>query len=99
MYENGRGVPQDYVQAVAWYRKAADQGFADAQNDLGAMYDNGLGVPQDYVQAHLWFILAAAQGDTDAGKGRDETAKLMTPQQIADAQRLASEWLAAHPKP
>ena len=30
MYANGRGVPQDYAQAVKWYRLAADQGIADA---------------------------------------------------------------------
>ena len=25
-YALGQGVPQDYVEAVSWYRKAADQG-------------------------------------------------------------------------
>ena len=46
-YEKGRGVPQDYQQAVAWYRKAAEQGNADAQCSLGAMYEHGRGVSQD----------------------------------------------------
>jgi len=39
----------------AVYRLAAEQGFADAQLNLGAMYGKGEGVPQDYVQAHMWF--------------------------------------------
>ena len=41
-YSNGLGVGQDYAQAAAWYRKAAEA----AQNDLGLMYRNGKGVPQ-----------------------------------------------------
>src|SRR5262249_7128630 len=43
-YYNGQGVTQDYAKAFEWYRKAADQGNADAQDMLGVMYDNGQGV-------------------------------------------------------
>ena len=39
MYDKGQGVPQDYAAAVSWYRKAAEQGDADAQFNLGFMYD------------------------------------------------------------
>ena len=92
MYENGNGVPQDYAEAVKWYRKAADQGYARAQNNLGVMYNRGQGVPQDYVMAHMWFNLAAALGDEKALKTRDALAKNMTSEQIAEAQRLAREW-------
>jgi len=49
-------------------------------------------VPQDYAQAHKWFNLAAASGDADAVSNRDRVAAKMTPAQIAEAQRLASEW-------
>ena len=62
MYDNGEGVPQDYAEAVKWYRLAAEQGDALAQNNLGAMYDNGEGVPQDYAEAVKWYRLAAEQG-------------------------------------
>jgi hypothetical protein len=55
-------VPQDYAQAVAWWRKAADQGFAGAQYNLGMMYAHGEGVPQDYAQAITWYRKAANQG-------------------------------------
>ena len=41
MYEHGEGVPQDYAEAVRWYRLAADQGYASAQYNLGVMYNNG----------------------------------------------------------
>ncbi len=66
MYYNGRGVPQDYVQAAKWYRKAADQGYALAQSNLGRIYDDGQGVPQDYVLAAKWLRKAAKQGNVDA---------------------------------
>ena len=38
MYDNGRGVTQDYAEALKWYRLAAEQGLADAQTWLGLMY-------------------------------------------------------------
>ncbi len=60
------GVPQDYAQAASWYRKAADQGDADAQAKLGSLYYTGHGVPQDYAQAASWIRKAADQGDADA---------------------------------
>ena len=71
---------------------AAEQGFAPAQSNLGVMYLNGQGVSQDYVLAHMWFNLAASGGYTDAQKWRDSIAAKMTPSQIAEAQRLATEW-------
>jgi TPR repeat protein len=62
MYEQGQGVQQDFKQAVAWYRKAAEQGLADAQYNLGNMYHNGQGVQQDIKQAAAWYRKAAEQG-------------------------------------
>ena len=62
MYYNGEGVPQDYVEAVRWYRLAADQGLAAAQLNLGVMYDRERGVPQDYEEAVRWYRLAVDQG-------------------------------------
>ena len=92
MYANGQGVPQNNAEAAKWYRLAAVQGYARAQYNLGVMYANGQGVPEDNVQAHKWFNLAGAGGDEDGRKNRDIVAKVMTPAQIAEAQRLASEW-------
>ena len=92
MYGLGQGVPQDYVQAVAWLRRAAEQGDALSQTMLGHMHDLGQGVPKDYVQAHMWFNLAASRAENAAtrelaSKQRDEVAAKMTPAQIAEAQR------------
>ena len=85
-------LPYDSVQAAKWYRLAADQGHASAQYSLGAMYETGQGVRKNYVQAAKWLNLAAAQRDVDGMEGRDLVAKLMTPQQIAQAQELARNW-------
>ncbi len=96
MYFDGRGTPQDYAEAVRWFRPAAEQGNADAQNNLGFMYGNGNGVTQDYVQAHMWFNLAAAPGDKTGRENRDILAKRMTPADISKAQVLAREWMEKH---
>ena len=102
MYRDGRGVPQDFTQAMAWYRKAADQGSAVAQYNLGVMYRDGRGVPQGYVEAHKWHDLAASRitGDTreEYAETRDALAEEMTPAQLAEAQRLARDWQAAFEK-
>lgn len=63
MYDDGKGVPQDYKQAVVWYRKAAEQGSSSGQILLGTMYDDGRGVPQNYKEAVTWYRKAAEQGD------------------------------------
>ena len=66
LYESGNGVPQDYAQAVLWYRKAAEQNLAIAQYRLGVLYANGVGVPLDKVQASQLFLSAARQGYSPA---------------------------------
>jgi len=62
MYHNGQGVPRDYAQALVWYRKAADQGSADGQFNLGLMYAQGQGVHRDDAEAARWYRMAAEQG-------------------------------------
>ena len=97
-YARGHGVNQDFAQAVVWFLKAAEHGSADAQYNLGAAYARGQGVPQDFVRSYMWLNLAASQGNADAANARDLIAAGMVPQQIADAEKLASDWLAAHPR-
>jgi TPR repeat protein len=66
VYYRGKGVAQDYVEALRWYRKAADQGSAKGQYAVGFMYDGGKGVPQDFAQAIAWYRKSADQGDARA---------------------------------
>ncbi len=66
MYETGDGVARDGVEAVRWYRKAAERGSADAQTNLGAMYAKGDGVAKNDGEAEKWYRLAAKQGMPEA---------------------------------
>ena len=98
-YEKGRGAPLDLAQAAYWYGKAAERGDADSQYILGEMYAAGQGVAQDYIRAHMFLDLAAS-GPADsvyhqmASQDRDMIEAKMTPDQIAEAQRLARGWKA-----
>jgi len=59
------GVDGDDSTAVEWYRKAAEQGHANAQNNLGYMYECGFGVDRSYSTAVGWYRIAAEQGYAD----------------------------------
>ncbi len=92
MYANGQGGPQDYGEGMQWIRRAADQGDAAAQSNLGVMYDEGQGVPKDSIQAYMWVTLSVEQGFEPAKELLETLEKEMTPDQSAEAQRLAREW-------
>ena len=98
MYYKGQGVTRDYAEAVKWFRKAAEQGLAAAQYNLGVMYRKGEGVTRDYEKAYIWFARAAAQGHEDASKTLNITEKTLTPEQLARAQKAASQPLNTAPK-
>ena len=66
MYYEGKGVPQNFAEAVMWHRMAAEQGYAEAQLSLGFMYYEGKAVPQNYAEAVRWFRKSAEQGDVAA---------------------------------
>ncbi|MBF0623894.1 MAG: sel1 repeat family protein [Magnetococcales bacterium] len=63
MLEGGEGVPRKMLEAVAWYRKAAEHGIAEAKARLGFLYWSGQGVPEDHKEAFKWFLDAAEKGD------------------------------------
>ncbi len=90
MYDKGVGVPLNYAEAARWYHAAAIRGHAEAQYRLGLLFLSGIGVPKNLVLAHLWFDLAAAQGHREAARSGSAVATIMTAEQIAEAQRLAS---------
>ena len=66
MCDDGNGTPKDSAEAVKWFRKAAELGNPNAQNNLGAMLQEGRSVPKDYVQAPKWYNFAAARGNERA---------------------------------
>ena len=66
LYYSGDGVKQDFPESALWYRRAAQQGNADAQYSLGNLYLMGEGLEQDDQQAADWYALAAVQGHMSA---------------------------------
>lgn len=90
----GQGVEQDFRQSLIWYLKAAEQGDAQAQSKLGVMYGNGHGIPQDIVEAHKWYSLAARAGNEDARENRKLAERMMSSDQIREAQKQAGAWLS-----
>ena len=93
----------DYAAVFQLMRPLAEQGHAEAQLSLGFAYATGQGASQDYVQAHKWFALAASRSSASgkvlrdlAVEHRDRADAMMTPDQIAEAQKLAREWAEQH---
>ena len=94
----------NYDQAVVWFRRAAECGYAKAQYNLGTMYANGQGIRQDdaeamkwcRLEAVKWYRLAAEQGHIEAQftLGMIKQDGLGVPQDAAEAAkwcRLAAE--------
>jgi TPR repeat protein len=75
---------------------AAQAAAPDALFELGLLYATGLDVEADLVVAHKWFNLAALHGNRSALARRIELAREMSASQIAQAQKLAREWLATN---
>ncbi len=62
----GDDLPKDSAAAAKWYRRAAEQGLANAQFNLAVIYAGGDGVPKDDAEAVKWYRKAAEQGVVDA---------------------------------
>jgi uncharacterized protein len=71
LYRDGQGVKQDFAEAMAWFRKAAERGYAQAQYNLGKMYLKGQGLAADREEAKKWFTRAANAGYQPARKALD----------------------------
>ena len=91
-------MPRSNAAAIAWWRQAAEQRHALAQDSLGRYYAEGIGVPQDLVQAYMWLDLAAMQGCEFAMDGRRALEARMTPAQLNAAKNLMYHWLKTHPQ-
>jgi S1-C subfamily serine protease len=92
MYAIGEGVPKDASKALEWNQKAAAQGDASAQFNLGLMYNYGKGVPKDLVMAYAWLNIAAVSGNELVPEYRRLIESSLSANQVAEAQRLSSNW-------
>jgi len=69
---------KEFDQAIDYLHKAATQGHAVSQNNLGTMYAQGVGVKKDLVQAEQWLQRAATQGHKKAQKSLEILSKKTT---------------------
>jgi TPR repeat protein len=101
-YEHNADDAPNYIEAVNWYRKAADEGDYRSQKSFGVFYEAGSGVPKDYVQAYKWYLLSVANSYGKAGikdfhaaalKSRDLLAQKLSPAQLAESRQLARAWM------
>jgi TPR repeat protein len=95
-YFEGTGVPKNMPEGIRWTRKAAEQGVPSAQRALGICYAKGKGVETNHVQAYKWLALAAArdnQNSDDIKVNLSMVERFMTPEQIAEGQKLANEFV------
>jgi len=81
------------VDALTQFEADARKGRAEALYNLGLAYSTGQGVGVDFVAAHKWFNLAAMKGSELAKSWRAQISREMSTGQIAEAQRMAREWL------
>ena len=99
-YVGDDGMVQDFSRAFDWCSKSAEHGDNAAELFLATMYVNGDGVPKDPVLAYMWANLAATSNKTEivnAARGtRDKLVAKMSPEQIAKAQQLSSDWFERH---
>ena len=89
IYYNGKGVPQDYKEAIKWFTKSAEQGDADAQAIVGVCHADGLGVAKNLIEGYAWYNIAIANGNEFA-KALASAIELSS-EQLVEAQSLSIE--------
>ena len=99
LYAKGDGVGKDAGAAVKWLTAAADQGRPDAQAQLGIVLRDIDQGGKNWVEAYKWLNLAAAAGDDAAARARDILASSMSAAQVAEAQKISSEFTPRIGKP
>ena len=101
IHEFGHGVDEDKARARAYYECAADHAHVEAQLRLSELYEFGVGIAVDLVRARMWAEIAERIAGSHsqrvrAGGNRDTLAEIMTPEQSAEARRLAQAWIERH---
>ena len=90
IHANGMdNVPINYSEAARWYQRAADQGYAEAKQELGYLYERGLGVEKDVLKA-----LNLQRDASGLGEDLDYAYKIADAKALAD--KLATQLIAAN---
>ncbi len=90
-YRTGDGRQEDLKEALKWYRMAASQDYAPAQNNLAAMYEKGLGLSKSDELAAQWFGLAAKKGNEKAQHSLG--LMYLEGRGVQQDEKKAAEWL------
>ena len=98
MYHSGHGTERSYELAARWWLTAARQGDGESQLNIAGLYRDGAGVLKDPVAAHMWYNIAATKdGLFDAAaRYRDELEQILSPQQLANAERMAKQCVTSN---
>lgn len=99
LYAEGALGSPSFPQAIAWFQQATEFGVMDSLFNLGVLYTRGLGVERDFVKAYTYFDVAAKNGDADAAQKREEIARAMDPQQLAQAKQRSASFVIKTPDP
>jgi TPR repeat protein len=98
MFAEGKGTPRDYSEAIAWYRRSAQQGDLGALHELGEIYETNP-AHKDVVLAYAIYAIGASLGGPMSKEDRDRLETTLTPKQLHDARRLSSGWRRGLPLP
>lgn len=96
MHANGWGVVMNDVEAGKYYLLAANSGFIPAIKSIAGLCHSGMGVEQNIVEAYMWFSIAAELGDFNSEYKRDQVGDELSPDELLDAQQMATRWLNKH---
>jgi TPR repeat protein len=81
----------DPKEAARWYRRAALQGLATAQFNLGRALERGEGVEQNAIEAWAWYRLASDRGDTQAKQALQQVQTRMDANSLTKAVTVAND--------
>lgn len=98
-YYYGEGGPQNPAAAVDWFKKAANLGWVDSQFNLAVLNEKGLGVRQNPAEAYKWFVIAGRNGDEPSRAKAAELKKMLSPSELAAADRAVASFRAEAPNP
>jgi TPR repeat protein len=91
MFEEGKGVQENYSQALIYYRQAARRGLPVAQIALAELYEKGLGTEVNFVYAYMYYGLAARNDNVSASQHLQSLSRSMTPDQRQQAETLIDQ--------
>lgn len=91
-YEKGVGTAINPDQALAYYDRAARQGYGRAMINLAFIYSEGKGVDRDLRHVYKWFLLAREQGMRRAGLELEELERRLDEKSLSEARAMADVW-------